>query len=64
MFIPHCHHLMDSFFGNGHALQDSMLLASAFIVERDLQESRREQAKKSGDNVPERSKVERLSFRA
>jgi hypothetical protein len=49
-----CHpHLIDSFFGNGHALQDSMQLLSAFAVEQELQESwRKEQLEKSSDNVP------------
>jgi hypothetical protein len=51
-----CHpHLMDSFFGNEHALQDSMRLVSAFAVEQELQESwRKEQLEKSSDNDPER----------
>jgi hypothetical protein len=56
-------HLMDSFFGNGHALQDSMQLLSAFAVEQELQESRRERAEKSGDNVPEQSRVKSLPSR-
>jgi hypothetical protein len=46
---------MDSFFGNEHALQDSMRLVSAFAVEQELQESwRKEQLEKSSDNDPER----------
>ena len=57
-------HLMDSFFGNGHALQDSMQLLSAFAVEQELQESwRKEQLEKSGDNVPEQSRVKSFSSR-
>jgi len=59
-----CHpHLMDSFFGNVRVLQDSMQLLSAFAVEQELQESRREQIEKSGDNVPEQSGVKSLSSR-
>ena len=57
-------HLMDSFFGNEHALQDSMRLVSAFAVEQELQESwRKEQLEKSRDNVPEQSRVKSLGFR-
>lgn len=56
MFIPHCHHA--SFLHNTPCiLLDAMRLASVFIVERELQESRRQQAEKSGDNVPEKSRV-------
>ena len=60
-----CHpHLMDSFFGNVHVLQDSMQLLSAFAVEQELQESRRkEQLEKSGDNAAEQSGVKSLSSR-
>ena len=55
---------MDSFFGNGHALQDSMRLVSAFAVERELQESRRkEELEKSGDNIPEHSREKSLPSR-
>ena len=58
-----CHpHLMDSFFGNVRVLQDSMRLLSAFAVEQELQESRREQIEKSGDNIPELSGVKSLSI--
>jgi hypothetical protein len=55
---------MDSFFGNGHALQDSMQLLSAFAVEQELQDRRRkEQLEKSRDNVPEHSRVKSLPSR-
>jgi hypothetical protein len=48
MFIPHCH-LFDSFFGNGHALQDSMRLVSAFAIEAELQDSRRRELEQTED---------------
>ena len=60
MFIPHCHHA--SFLHNTPCtLLDSMRLAAAFIAERDFQESRREGAERSSDNVPERSRITKLS---
>jgi len=49
MFILHCHHFFDSFLGNGHALQDSMRLLSAFAVEAELQDSRRRELNQSED---------------
>ena len=61
MFIPHCHHLFHSLFGNGYDLMDSMRLIAALAVEEDLQESRRKaQLEKSCDNVSERSKLKPL----
>jgi hypothetical protein len=54
-------HLMDSFFGNGHTLMDSMRLIAALAVEEELQESRRKaQLEKSCDSVAEHSKLKRL----
>lgn len=41
MFIPYCHHF-NPFLDNGTGcLEDSFLLASALIVEREFQERRR-----------------------
>jgi len=62
MFIPHCCHI-PSPLDMTCTLQNSMLLASAFIVERDLQESRREQSERPGRNDLERSKAEPFPFR-
>jgi len=62
MFFPHCHHIA-SFLDNPGTLEDSMRHAAAFIVERDLQESRRQEAEKSGNNFPEHSTVKPLPFR-
>lgn len=57
-------HFMDSFLGNNHMLQDSMQLLSAFAVEQELQESRREeQLEKSSENAPEHSRVKPLPSR-
>ena len=57
-------HLMDSIFGNGYDLMDSMRLIAALAAEEELQESRRgEQLEKSCDNVSEHSKVKPLGFR-
>lgn len=62
MFIPHfCH--IPSPLDVTCTLQDSMLLASAFIVEHELQESRRQEAEKSGRNDLERSKAAPFPFR-
>ncbi len=62
MFIPHCHHA--SFLHNTPCiLLDSMRLAAPFIAERDFQESRREEAEKSSDNVPERLRAKSLPSR-
>ena len=51
-------HLMDSFFGNGHALQDSMRLVSALAVECELQDSRRREIEQSEVNRQEATQRE------
>ena len=63
MFIPNCHHIHTFFDGNSCLLEDSFRLAAAFMVERELEQSRQARlTKRFYERDPEHVKGDRREY--